>query len=112
MTTIIVPPLVWRIIVGVSLVPAFGTLYQRLTLGESTRFAEARARAVQNEEDNIGELKRAREAELAAQEAGKKDAATESSAPSSEELGKGQARAEKKSQLGGKPCFLPSRSSR
>ena len=30
--------LVWRIIVGVSLVPAFGTLYQRLTLPESTRY--------------------------------------------------------------------------
>ncbi|KAG6907148.1 hypothetical protein DXG01_010325 [Tephrocybe rancida] len=29
---------VWRIVVGVSLVPAFGTLYQRLTLPESTRF--------------------------------------------------------------------------
>ncbi|KAF7333079.1 MFS inorganic phosphate transporter [Mycena venus] len=29
---------VWRIVVGLSLVPAFGTLYQRLTLPESTRF--------------------------------------------------------------------------
>lgn len=29
---------VWRIVVGVSLVPAFGTLYQRLTLPESARF--------------------------------------------------------------------------
>ncbi|XP_006457672.1 hypothetical protein AGABI2DRAFT_196266 [Agaricus bisporus var. bisporus H97] len=29
---------VWRIVVGVSLIPAFGTLYQRLTLPESTRF--------------------------------------------------------------------------
>ncbi|KAF8145593.1 major facilitator superfamily domain-containing protein [Mycena galopus ATCC 62051] len=29
---------VWRIVVGLSLVPAFGTLYQRLTLAESTRF--------------------------------------------------------------------------
>ncbi|KAJ7075608.1 inorganic phosphate transporter [Mycena belliarum] len=32
---------VWRIVVGVSLVPAFGTLYQRLTLPESTRFIES-----------------------------------------------------------------------
>ncbi|KAG8880261.1 hypothetical protein FRB97_000973 [Tulasnella sp. 331] len=32
---------VWRIVIGVSLVPAFGTLYQRLTLQESTRFTEA-----------------------------------------------------------------------
>jgi MFS transporter, PHS family, inorganic phosphate transporter len=30
--------LVWRIIVGLSLIPAFGTLYQRLTLPESTRY--------------------------------------------------------------------------
>ncbi|KAJ7894035.1 inorganic phosphate transporter [Mycena leptocephala] len=29
---------VWRIVVGLSLIPAFGTLYQRLTLAESTRF--------------------------------------------------------------------------
>jgi len=29
---------IWRIIVGISLIPAFGTLYQRLTLAESTRF--------------------------------------------------------------------------
>ena len=33
---------VWRICVGLSLVPAFGTLYQRLTLPESTRFKEMR----------------------------------------------------------------------
>ncbi|KIJ59289.1 hypothetical protein HYDPIDRAFT_100988 [Hydnomerulius pinastri MD-312] len=29
---------VWRIVVGLSLIPAFGTLYQRLTLPESRRF--------------------------------------------------------------------------
>ena len=29
---------VWRIIVGISLIPAFGTLYQRLTLPEAPRF--------------------------------------------------------------------------
>jgi PHS family inorganic phosphate transporter-like MFS transporter len=29
---------IWRIVVGLSLIPAFGTLYQRLTLPESTRF--------------------------------------------------------------------------
>ncbi|KAJ1303975.1 hypothetical protein OPQ81_008385 [Rhizoctonia solani] len=33
---------VWRIVVGVSLIPAFGTLYQRLTLPESTRFSKTR----------------------------------------------------------------------
>ncbi|KAH0835000.1 major facilitator superfamily domain-containing protein [Lanmaoa asiatica] len=31
----------WRIAVGLSLVPAFGTLYQRLTLPESKRYKEA-----------------------------------------------------------------------
>ena len=28
--------------VGLSLIPAFGTLYQRLTLGESTRFLKSK----------------------------------------------------------------------
>jgi hypothetical protein len=32
---------VWRIIVGLSLIPACGTLYQRLTLQESTRFKKS-----------------------------------------------------------------------
>lgn len=32
---------VWRIIIGLSLIPAFGTLYQRLTLQESTRFKKS-----------------------------------------------------------------------
>lgn len=33
---------VWRIVVGVSLIPAFSTLYQRLTLPESKRFKDSR----------------------------------------------------------------------
>ncbi|KAK7676468.1 hypothetical protein QCA50_014513 [Cerrena zonata] len=33
---------VWRIVVGLSLIPAFGTLYQRLTLPESKRFEDAK----------------------------------------------------------------------
>jgi hypothetical protein len=33
---------VWRVVVAVSLFPAFGTLYQRLTLPESTRYNYAR----------------------------------------------------------------------
>jgi MFS transporter, PHS family, inorganic phosphate transporter len=37
--------LAWRIIVGVSLVPAFGTLYQRLVLPESERFRATRKTA-------------------------------------------------------------------
>ncbi|THH30919.1 hypothetical protein EUX98_g3238 [Antrodiella citrinella] len=32
---------VWRIVVGMSLIPAFGTLYQRLTLPEAKRFEES-----------------------------------------------------------------------
>lgn len=32
---------VWRVVVGLSLIPAFGTLYQRLTLPEAVRFEEA-----------------------------------------------------------------------
>jgi hypothetical protein len=32
---------VWRICVGLSLIPAFATLYQRLTLPESKRYEEA-----------------------------------------------------------------------
>jgi PHS family inorganic phosphate transporter-like MFS transporter len=32
----------WRIIVGISLVPAFGTLYQRLTMPESKRFTASK----------------------------------------------------------------------
>lgn len=32
---------VWRIVVGISLIPAFGTLYQRLTLPEATRYTKA-----------------------------------------------------------------------
>jgi len=42
----------WRIIVGLSLVPAFGTLYQRLTLPESTRFKKSQeVRGADDEED-------------------------------------------------------------
>jgi MFS transporter, PHS family, inorganic phosphate transporter len=36
--------IVWRIVIGLSLIPAFGTLYQRLTLPESTRFLASRER--------------------------------------------------------------------
>ncbi|KAL0960810.1 hypothetical protein HGRIS_005826 [Hohenbuehelia grisea] len=47
---------VWRIVVGVSLVPAFGTLYQRLTLPEATRFVASQKQT--HEEDDIDELKK------------------------------------------------------
>ncbi|KAK7063415.1 MFS inorganic phosphate transporter [Favolaschia claudopus] len=51
---------VWRIVVGVSLVPAFGTLYQRLTLAESTRYLDSQKKndnntaEVNSEEKNDG----------------------------------------------------------
>lgn len=48
--------IVWRIVVGLSLIPAFGTLYQRLTLPESTRYLKSTKTDV--EEDPIEELKR------------------------------------------------------
>ncbi|KAH8087124.1 major facilitator superfamily domain-containing protein [Cristinia sonorae] len=44
---------VWRIVIGVSLIPAFGTLYHRLTLPETTRFIKASAGLrVQDEESS------------------------------------------------------------
>ncbi|PPQ64102.1 hypothetical protein CVT24_008919 [Panaeolus cyanescens] len=79
---------VWRIIIGVSLVPAFGTLYQRLTLPESTRFkasqalihTEAGGQSSQDE-DEIARLKRAQ----AAEEAKDQNDVTEKEASSTDE---------------------------
>jgi len=56
----------WRIVVGVALIPAFGTLYQRLTLPESTRFLASEKLKSGNraqEEDAIAQLKQAQRAE-------------------------------------------------
>ncbi|KAF9557370.1 MFS general substrate transporter [Agrocybe pediades] len=55
---------VWRICIGVSLIPAFGTLYQRLTMGESKRFEDAQklrhaeGQQQSDDEDEIEKLKR------------------------------------------------------
>ncbi|KXN83068.1 putative metabolite transporter C2H8.02 [Leucoagaricus sp. SymC.cos] len=55
---------VWRIVVGLSLIPAFGTLYQRLTLPESTRYEKTQQQQQDNPEaaslskDNVSEEKR------------------------------------------------------
>ncbi|TFY51618.1 hypothetical protein EVG20_g10919 [Dentipellis fragilis] len=46
----------WRIAVGLSLIPACGTLYQRLTLPESTRYLKATKK--EEEDDPIAELKK------------------------------------------------------
>ncbi|KIK70069.1 hypothetical protein GYMLUDRAFT_539803 [Collybiopsis luxurians FD-317 M1] len=43
---------VWRIVVGLSLIPAFATLYQRLTMPESKRYTEAK-RMAQNQEADL-----------------------------------------------------------
>lgn len=55
---------VWRIVVGLSLIPAFGTLYQRLTLPESIRYQES-----QNPQANM-ELQQSNDS---AEEAAKKE---------------------------------------
>ncbi|GJF00371.1 inorganic phosphate transporter [Phanerochaete sordida] len=54
---------VWRIVIGLSLIPAFATLYQRLTLPESTRFKESQK--VGHQEDNIDTLKQKADADVA-----------------------------------------------
>ncbi|KAG6807989.1 hypothetical protein H0H92_005797 [Tricholoma furcatifolium] len=58
---------VWRIVVGLSLIPAFGTLYYRLTMPESTRFLASQklknASSAAEEGDAIAELKKAQLAE-------------------------------------------------
>ena len=62
-------PLVWRILVGLSLVPAFGTLYQRLTLPEATRYEESRKNATRiADEESIDELKKKSNADPAVAE--------------------------------------------
>ncbi|KAJ3832531.1 phosphate transporter [Lentinula raphanica] len=48
---------VWRIVVALSLIPAFATLYQRLTMPESKRFTEARRMAENQEADLEKEIR-------------------------------------------------------
>ncbi|KAG2047945.1 MFS general substrate transporter [Suillus hirtellus] len=42
---------VWRIVIGLSLIPALGTLYQRLTLPESTRYKKSQEADVVEQDD-------------------------------------------------------------
>jgi len=42
---------VWRIVIGLSLIPAFATLYQRLTLPDSTRFIASQKSDEEMEQD-------------------------------------------------------------
>jgi MFS transporter, PHS family, inorganic phosphate transporter len=59
---------VWRIIVAFSLIPAFGTLYQRLTLPESTRYISAQKLKHDDQDnaakDDIDELKAQKAGEI------------------------------------------------
>lgn len=48
--------IVWRIIVGVSLIPAFGTLYQRLTLPESTRYIASRNQTLDSSAEHVDNI--------------------------------------------------------
>ncbi|KAJ6514492.1 inorganic phosphate transporter [Mycena vitilis] len=65
---------VWRIVVGVSLIPAFATLYQRLTLPESTRFIASQ------DKDVVMELKK----QQAAAEAGADSSSPAETSPKNE----------------------------
>ncbi|KAI0073026.1 MFS general substrate transporter [Panus rudis PR-1116 ss-1] len=56
---------VWRIVVGLSLIPAFGTLYQRLTLPEAKRFEDSKKG--ESDEESIEALKEKQIAEENAQ---------------------------------------------
>jgi PHS family inorganic phosphate transporter-like MFS transporter len=47
---------VWRIIVGVSLIPAFGTLYQRLTLPESTRYIASQQQTLDTSAERVDDI--------------------------------------------------------
>lgn len=50
---------VWRILVGLSLIPAFGTLYQRLTLPESNRYNASKTLSpLPDSQDDVEELKK------------------------------------------------------
>ncbi|CAL1713811.1 unnamed protein product [Somion occarium] len=62
---------VWRIVVGLSLIPAFGTLYQRLTLPESKRYEESRRN--HDDEETIEALKEKQAAEEAASQSTDKE---------------------------------------
>ena len=67
---------VWRIVIGLSLIPAFGTLYQRLTLPESRRFQAARQL---DEEDPIALEKRLAQEKIDAAKAEERSVSEDSS---------------------------------
>ena len=46
----------WRIVVGISLIPAVATLYQRLTLPEALRFEKAAAGVPIEDEESLNKM--------------------------------------------------------
>lgn len=72
---------VWRIVVGLSLIPAFGTLYQRLTLPEAKRFKAAQE--LDEEDDELTREKKAQMKEDAARSRAEKGDDTTSGSGSS-----------------------------
>ncbi|KAJ3521302.1 hypothetical protein NMY22_g12371 [Coprinellus aureogranulatus] len=88
---------VWRIAVGLSLVPAFGTLYQRLTLGEATRYEESKklgsasasagvaSSSANDSEDEIIKLKELQRKQEAKDNGAQVDVESRPSSPTSEE---------------------------
>ncbi|KAJ3537525.1 hypothetical protein NMY22_g5555 [Coprinellus aureogranulatus] len=88
---------VWRIAVGLSLVPAFGTLYQRLTLGEATRYEESKklgststsagvaSSSANDSEDEIIKLKELQRKQEAKDSGAQVDVESRPSSPTSEE---------------------------
>ena len=76
---------VWRIVVGLSLIPAFATLYQRLTLPEARRYEAARKL---EEEDEVAREKKAQLREDAAREKAEKGIVEEKIVPADGSSGK------------------------
>jgi PHS family inorganic phosphate transporter-like MFS transporter len=66
---------IWRLVIGLSLIPAFGTLYQRLTLPESRKFQLTREAASASGASSISE-----------REKGEKEGVKDSEASSAEDV--------------------------
>jgi MFS transporter, PHS family, inorganic phosphate transporter len=97
---------VWRIVIGLALIPAFGTLYQRLTLPESTRYIASQKRP--NDEETFAKLQAVTEDTKTMATATELDADDKS--PVKETLEEPQEVVQKKAHFSGKrPCGYFSR---
>ncbi|KAF5364802.1 hypothetical protein D9758_009297 [Tetrapyrgos nigripes] len=67
---------VWRVIVGLSLIPAFGTLYQRLTMPESQRYEDAKRVEREGDRDMENEIRKLEQSQYTDTQAMNKSAAT------------------------------------